>query len=245
MRLDKDVWAGLFFMGLAGLGLWIGADYQFGTPARMGAGFLPKLLCWILLAIGAMTTLIGFVRRGEPMEAWAWGQMVAILDAVLLFGAALEPVGLEMAIMGAVLLAGTATPSPNRFEHYCLVVGGLLLSYFLLPGATAKLASVMGLSGTSVALPGIAGLNIVALAILGLASLALLLAVVSHVRHVPFAIVKEQVVGGVVLAVLCIIIFVDALGLTMKSLFVLDGWIAVKRVTLQPLVQLIRAAMGY
>ncbi len=222
MNVDKDIWAGLFFMVLAMLGLWIGADYAFGTPARMGAGFLPKVLCWALLGLGALVTLIGVVKRGEPMEAWAWGELVAILDAVLLFAAALEVLGLEAAILGAVLIGGTGAPSPNHFERVCLGFAAFFLTLFLLPGFAVKIG------GGSIQM--VIGLLAVA---------ACAAAILSHARRVPFGVLAERVLLGVGLGIVCIIVFVDGLGLTMKSVIVTDAWNVLKDAVIRPVIRLI------
>ena len=48
-----DVLAGLMFIAIAALGLWVSRDYPVGTALRMGTGYVPRLLCWILLGLGA------------------------------------------------------------------------------------------------------------------------------------------------------------------------------------------------
>lgn len=227
VTIDKDVWAGLFFMGLAALGLWIGADYAFGTAARMGAGFLPKLLCWLLLALGALITLVGIIKRGESMEAWAWGPLLAILAAVLVFGAALEGLGLEIAILGAVLVGGVAEPAPTRFERTLLTVIALLLALYLWPGAPAKLATPLAAPWAATALGGLAIAAIAAV-------------VVSHAREVAVAVMLERIALAVGLGIVCIIIFVDGLGLNLKSSVVMDAWGIVKATALKPLLQIFR-----
>lgn len=229
MTVDKDVWAGLFFMGLAVAGLYIGADYAFGTPARMGAGFLPKLLCWCMLGIGGIVTLVGLARgqHGEPMEAWTWGPLLAILAAVLLFGAALETIGLELAILGAVMLGGVADPSPSRFERTCLVVVSIGLSLFLWPGALAALVKWTGIS-------------IIPQATVAVSVAATLLAVASHGRQVETPILVERVMLALGLGIVSVVVFVDGLSLTMKSLFVMDIWMAIKSTILKPLLMLLR-----
>lgn len=227
MSIDRDVWAGLFFMGLAALGLFIGSDYAFGTPARMGAGFLPKLLCWALLGLGGLIVLTGIVRRGEPMEAWAWGQLLAILCAVLVFGASLEGLGLEFAILGAILVGGTADPTPNRLERTLLVVMALTLAVFLWPGTAAKLAPLT--KDWPVAGP----LTI-------LAGTAMAVLVLSHARRVPLWVLVERLALAVGLGIACIIIFVDGLGLALKSAYVIDGWNVVKSVVFRPLISIFR-----
>jgi hypothetical protein len=56
---QKDVLAGLFLMGVAALGLWLSRDYQIGTALRMGTGYVPRLLCWVLLGLGLIVLLQG------------------------------------------------------------------------------------------------------------------------------------------------------------------------------------------
>ena len=226
MNADKDIWAGLFFMALAALGLFIGADYAFGTPARMGAGFLPKLLCWTLLGLGGIITLTGLLRRGEGMGEWSWGELLAILSAVLLFGAALEVLGLEAAILGAVLIGGTGAPSPNHFERVCLVVAAVALSLFLMPGFGAKVTALTG-----------AGVIHNAMGVI--AVIASVCAVVSHSRRVTLTTMLERVLLGVGLGIVCIIVFVDGLGLTMKSVVVMDVWNAIKSAIIRPIISFI------
>ena len=212
-------------MGLAALGLYVGADYAFGTPARMGAGFLPKVLCWCLLAIGAIITLIGVIRRGEPMEAWAWGQLIAISAAVLVFGAALEGLGLELAILGAVLVGGVADPAPTRLERTLLTIASLGFSLFLWPGLVARLGtSAPALQWALLVIPG----------------LAAIIAIASHARRVPVAVFVERIALAVGLGVASIIIFVDGLGLTLKSMVVMDVWTVIKTGLIKPLMQFFR-----
>ncbi len=41
----KDVLAGLLFIVVAVLGLWISRDYPIGTALRMGTGYVPRKGC--------------------------------------------------------------------------------------------------------------------------------------------------------------------------------------------------------
>ena len=44
-----DVLSGLLFIAIAAFGLWLSRDYPVGTALRMGTGYMPRLLCWVLL----------------------------------------------------------------------------------------------------------------------------------------------------------------------------------------------------
>jgi Tripartite tricarboxylate transporter TctB family len=122
--IDKDIWSGLFFMALGGLGLWFGADYAFGTSARMGPGFLPKLLCWLLVGIGLIVLLIGLVRGSGPMDRWEMRPLLFILAAVLVFGGLIETTGLVAATVGLVLV-GAASSTDTRWGETIILAAGL------------------------------------------------------------------------------------------------------------------------
>jgi hypothetical protein len=63
-----DVLAGLLFMSLALLGLWLSRDYPIGSALRMGTGYVPRLLCWILFGLGAIILVQG-LRAALASEA--------------------------------------------------------------------------------------------------------------------------------------------------------------------------------
>ena len=60
-------------MALGALGLWLGWDYAFGTTARMGPGFVPKLLCWLLVGTGAVVAAIGLTAFCVALFIWGLG----------------------------------------------------------------------------------------------------------------------------------------------------------------------------
>ena len=109
---------------------------------------------------------------------------------------------------------------------FCLAFAALFLTLFLLPGFGTKVNALTGV----VPLHSIVGLLAVA---------ACTAAVVSHARRVPFGVLVERVLLGVGLGIVCIIIFVDGLGLTMKSVIVTDAWNALKNGLIRPIISLI------
>src|SRR5262245_64287531 len=68
MLVRRDVLAGLMFVGVALFGLWLSRDYPIGTALRMGTGYVPRLLCWILLGLGAVVLVQG-LRAALASEA--------------------------------------------------------------------------------------------------------------------------------------------------------------------------------
>src|SRR5437763_11414104 len=74
MLRRKDLLAGAMFMSVALLGLWLSHDYPLGTAVRMGTGYVPRLLCWVLLALGAAVALTAFRSTAPVLVAAAAGR---------------------------------------------------------------------------------------------------------------------------------------------------------------------------
>ena len=73
MPARKDVLAGALFCAVALLGLYISRNYPVGTALRMGTGYVPRLLCWVLLALGAVL----FVQGLRQVELGATAQVLS------------------------------------------------------------------------------------------------------------------------------------------------------------------------
>jgi len=105
MLARPDVLSGLLFIAIAAFGLWLSRHYPVGTALRMGTGYVPRLLCWILLGLGVIVLARGMFRPGARMQATplASRAVLAVTAALVAFGLSLERLGLVAAI---VLLIG-------------------------------------------------------------------------------------------------------------------------------------------
>lgn len=146
MTVDKDVYAGAFFVLLGALGLWIGADYAPGTAARMGAGFVPRLLCWALLGMGVIITATGLASAGRGMDRWELRPLIAVLGSVLVFATLIETTGLVPATLGMALVAATGSQETRWLET---TIASVVLA------AASALVFVRGLGMTMKILPGV------------------------------------------------------------------------------------------
>lgn len=111
--LHRDVLAGLLFIVVAGLGLWLSRDYPVGTALRMGTGYMPRLLCWILLGLGALISARGFRDPGgstgeSPIGREALWPVLLVFVALVVFGLALERLGLVIAVLLLVAIGALA-----------------------------------------------------------------------------------------------------------------------------------------
>jgi hypothetical protein len=125
----KDVLAGLMFIGIAALGLWISRNYPIGTALRMGTGYVPRLLCWILLGIGLCILISGLREipaRSRAADAGpaVWRPVVFVTLGLVLFGLTIERLGLVLAI---VLLIGVGSLASRSLRPWETLAAALVL----------------------------------------------------------------------------------------------------------------------
>ena len=99
--LTKDFLAGLMFVGFGVLAYGVAftdlsklvgqSRLALGTPVRMGPGYVPQMLSFIMMALGAIIAIRAVVASSEPIEAGKWKPIVMITLGVVAFGVLLEP----------------------------------------------------------------------------------------------------------------------------------------------------------
>ena len=112
-----DVLAGLLFIAVAVIGLWASRHYPIGTTTRMGTGYVPRLLCWILLALGALIVVQGlraggFIEFGRPI----WRALVFVPLSLLVFAFLIGPFGVVAATVALVLVGALAGRESRPLE---------------------------------------------------------------------------------------------------------------------------------
>jgi hypothetical protein len=82
--------------------------WDFGTAARMGPGFFPTVLGWILAVLGVLIALPAWFRRTEQTLHVQWKSLLCVLGAVVLFALTLRTLGLVLATFAASFVATLA-----------------------------------------------------------------------------------------------------------------------------------------
>jgi putative tricarboxylic transport membrane protein len=127
LRAPTDFVAGLFFLALALLGFWLLRDVRLGTSMRMGPGYLPTALCWILAFVGLAMMGRSFLRAGEPLDRWYLRPLIFISGSLLLFSVSIGALGLVATIIAMVIVAAFATPE-SRWKE--VAIAALALAAF-------------------------------------------------------------------------------------------------------------------
>jgi hypothetical protein len=99
--LSKDFLAGLMFVGFGVLAYAVAftdvsklvgqSRLALGTPVRMGPGYVPQMLAFIMMGLGAIIAIRAAIAAGEPIEGGKWKPIVMITLGVVAFGTLLEP----------------------------------------------------------------------------------------------------------------------------------------------------------
>ena len=128
-----DVLSGLLFMAVAAFGLWASRDYPVGTALRMGTGYMPRLLCWLLLGLGvggAGARLAAAGRAAARRSPQAWRALVSRdRRASSHSRLSIERLGLVVAILLLTGIGALATRSLRLLETAIAAVALIALSW--------------------------------------------------------------------------------------------------------------------
>jgi hypothetical protein len=121
----KDVLAGFMFVGVAALGLYLSRNYPIGTALRMGTGYVPRLLCWILLGLGAVLLIRG-LRAGEALGGppLRWRPILLVPASLLIFALTIQPLGL---VIATLLLIAVGSQAGRELRLLEIVIAAIVL----------------------------------------------------------------------------------------------------------------------
>jgi hypothetical protein len=128
IRSPKDFWSGLVFIAIAVAFMALAARYRLGTAEKMGPGFFPIMIGIVQVGLGAILLGRSFVLDGPPLERMRLSPLAITVVAVVLFGIALNWLGLAAAIAALVIVGAYADRSSRLAESIALAVALIFFS---------------------------------------------------------------------------------------------------------------------
>jgi hypothetical protein len=130
----KNVLAGLLFIAVAALGLWLSRDYPIGTALRMGTGYVPRLLCWLLLGLGAIVLVQGLreAQDARPLssaDVSASRPVIFVTASLVIFGLSIERLGLVVSILLLIGVGAVAARGLRPLETLAAALVLIILSW--------------------------------------------------------------------------------------------------------------------
>ncbi|QYO75985.1 tripartite tricarboxylate transporter TctB family protein [Devosia salina] len=128
----NDLAAGAIFVAFGAYFALEAMRYEFGTPFRMGPGFMPIVLGGILIALGIAVAAKGIGKPDEEAPPpWPWRGTLLVLGTVIFFAATIRGLG----FIPVVLIAGFATAmssSRNTVLSALVIAAGLCVLCLLI-----------------------------------------------------------------------------------------------------------------
>ena len=103
-----DLAFGLFLVALGLFGFYATRNLSIGTASDMGPGFVPRALEWAILVSGVGYVAKGILAGFGPMPSFAWRPLLTILAAVAVFALCFQSLGLIIAVIASIVVAGLA-----------------------------------------------------------------------------------------------------------------------------------------
>lgn len=122
VKAPQDFGAGVVIMIIGLAGLYFGADLTMGTGARMGPGYFPRLLSWLIVAIGAFVGLRSLTVEGPRIEAPVFRPMLFVCAAIIIYGYMMAWFGLFPTAIVMTLVAAYARRNVNLLETIIFAV---------------------------------------------------------------------------------------------------------------------------
>jgi hypothetical protein len=108
--------------------IWTGLDYRLGSAAGMGPGYFPMMLSILLLVIGTVVLVKGFLVDGPELEPIAWKPLLIITISIVMFGLLLMRLGLVISLL-SLLVVSAAASTRFRFGWPLFGLAVLLLAF--------------------------------------------------------------------------------------------------------------------
>jgi len=123
VKSPQDFGAALVFMLIGLAGIYFGKDLTFGTASRMGPGYFPTIISFLILALGAVIGLRSIAIEGPPIEALQFRPILFVIASILVFGILIDRVGLAISAVTLTLVAAYARRNVNLKETFALGAG--------------------------------------------------------------------------------------------------------------------------
>ena len=134
----KDMASGIFLMVVALAGLYLNMDHSLGSARRMGPGYMPMLVLWLQLGLGALIFLLALRGGPDDLETWMKLDFVTLAVGVastLLIWQVMERSGFNnnyiqvglACLVGLLLLAISPAWRPLGMVLGSFAIFGLLL----------------------------------------------------------------------------------------------------------------------
>jgi Tripartite tricarboxylate transporter TctB family len=106
--MTKDFLAGLMFLAFGVAALYFGRHLAVGTGVRMGPGYVPRALAFIMMGLGGIISVLAMVSGSEPVESPKWKPITLVTIGIICFALLFERLGMLPALVALVAISSLA-----------------------------------------------------------------------------------------------------------------------------------------
>ena len=121
--LSKDFLSGVMFIAFGLTALWFGRNLALGTSVRMGPGYVPHMLAYILMVLGLIISAVALYAGGEQVEAPKWRPITMVTIGIVVFALLFETTGMFPSLVALVLIASLGGDEFKLWE----VIGNVIV----------------------------------------------------------------------------------------------------------------------
>ena len=126
-RNNRDFWAGVVYITLGVVAMWIARDYPFGSALRMGPGYFPTVLGGIMIVFGIMVLLMGIKNNEKMKGTWSIRALIMLPLATAVFGFVMEHAGFIPALALLIPMSAASGKEFKWGEILLLTIGLLVI----------------------------------------------------------------------------------------------------------------------
>jgi len=125
IKSPEDFWAGLIFIGIGMLAIYLSWDYPMGSALRMGPGYFPTWLGGIMASFGVVITLLSFKMELESDVTipWAFRPWLVLSGTLVVYAFMMEKeVGFVPSLMTLIIGCALAHKDVHWWETILLAI---------------------------------------------------------------------------------------------------------------------------
>ncbi len=121
-----DLLTAAIFVGFGALGLWQTRALDGGTLAMMGPGYLPRVVCGLLIAVGLAVGVGALRQRAEGIDPVKLRPLLVITLSIVGFAYAATHAGFVLASLFLIIAGSLADPG-GKWRSTLLLAAGLTI----------------------------------------------------------------------------------------------------------------------
>ncbi len=141
----NDLASGAIFVAFGAYFALEAMRYDFGTPFRMGPGFMPIVLGGVLIALGIAVVAKGIGKPDADHPApWPWRGLALVLGTIVFFAATIRGLGFIPVVLISAFATALSSRRNNVLSALVISVGLTLLCYLIFVVGLGMLVPLVG-----------------------------------------------------------------------------------------------------